>query len=366
MQKFPIVALLSILLLNVAAVHAWNDAWRDKYPVGSTVLASPVSDASDWRKATVVENVRDGLLRVRVEAGNGRPGGVYIISGESDIKPLSAAAQSVPGHTNAPGTQGGISTKGNLSVGNLSVGNLSAGNSSLGTSFGGFKIGETVLASPSLDDKDWRKGVIVENDPAADFMRVNMEAGNGRVGGVQIVSRSSIRKMDEHNNNNGTQHANPTPAAIAQPKDSTVKQPGANCCPPQANLSGSSLEMTFKRSIHDRYIENGRSFDVGRYPATITFHNFSVSGPRPYRMPEEYAYHTGSPDGPGGKEGTQVYEVRTKFTVCVDELPSSQSYKGYVNFVDHDAKYFAFKHYTTGEWLLNQDSDKIDRRQVAK
>ena len=84
-------------------------------------------------------------------------------------------------------------------------------------------------------------------------------------------------------------------------------------------------------------------------------------------MPEDYAIHYGSPDGPGGKQGTQVYDVKTKYTVCVDEQPDPRySYKGYVNFSDHEARYFAFKHYTTGEWLLNQDSDKNDVRHVAK
>lgn len=352
MQKFPIFfqMFLFLLLIAVPGADAWDDAWREKYPVGSVVLASPVSDSSDWRKATVVENVKDGLLRVRVEPGNGRPGGVYIISGESDIKALTNAAPGAPAHPTAAVTQG------------------VARNSTPGFSFGGFKVGETVSASPSLDDTDWRKGVIVENDPAADFMRINMEPGNGRVGGVQIVSRSAVHKLNDQKHSNNVpikETPNTAKTENTQAKE-PVRLPGKNCCPSQANLSGSSLEMIFKRSIHDRYIENGKSFDVGRYPSTITFHTFSVTGPRPYRMPEDYAYDYGSPDGPGGKQGTQVYEIKTKYTVCVDELPSSASYKGYTNYIDHDAKYFAFKHYTTGEWLLNQDSDKIERHQIAK
>ena len=64
-----LLLLIFFFLVSTGAAKAWDDAWRDQYPVGSNVIASPVSDSSDWRKATVVENVPGGLLRVKVEAG---------------------------------------------------------------------------------------------------------------------------------------------------------------------------------------------------------------------------------------------------------------------------------------------------------
>jgi hypothetical protein len=383
-----LLLLIFFFLVSTGAAKAWDDAWRDQYPVGSNVIASPVSDSSDWRKATVVENVPGGLLRVKVEAGNGRPGGVYIISGPSDIKPLTASIQGAPVNaTPANATPANIAAHSAPHHTSTSQG----GNSFSRSALSSFKIGETVWVSPVSDSTDWRKATVVENPPGG-LLRVQVEAGNGRPGGVYIISGPSDIKpytgavqtttaaatgvpiitghavaatgVPTNISTAGNLSVGPAPATV---KDTSPKQPGQSCCPPQADLSGTSLEAICKQTIRDRYMENGRSFDVGRYPATITFHNFSISGPRPYRMPGAYAYHTGSPDGPGGKQGTQVYDVKTKYTVCVDEQPSTQyGYKGYVNFADHDTTYFAFKHYQTGEWLLNQDSDKIDRRQVAK
>lgn len=73
LSTIPLIVSFFLLLTNISAAKARDDAWRDKYPVGSTVMASPVSDSSDWRKATVVKNIPGGLLRVNVDAGNGLP-----------------------------------------------------------------------------------------------------------------------------------------------------------------------------------------------------------------------------------------------------------------------------------------------------
>lgn len=394
--------------------NAWDDAWRNQYPVGSTVMASPVSDSTDWRKATVVENMPGGLLRVNVQPGNGRPGGVYIISGPSDIKLMTASAPSTPASAHAtklPDTNTAVNTHAYAASAGVPP-STAQGSGSYFDWAKRFKVGETVWASPVSQSTDWRKATVVENVPGG-LLRVRVEPGNGRPGGVYIISGLSdikplsagapttaaalagipstgagipstgpgipttgtaISTAATHTAtttptipNNQLHGANPSVAAPPTAvKDIAARHAGVTCCPPQADLSGTSLEAIFKQTISARYIDGGRSMDVGRYPASITFHNFSMSGPRPYRMPEDYAIHYGSPDGPGGKQGTQVYDVKTKYTVCVDEQPSSSSYKGYVNYIDHDAKYFAFKHYQTGEWLLNQDSDKMERRSVAK
>lgn len=141
----------------------------------------------------------------------------------------------------------------------------------------------------------------------------------------------------------------------------------ASCCPPQQSLAGNSLEAIFKRAIYDRYIKDGRSLTAQGFPTTITFHSFSVSGPRPYKMPEEWAYHTGSPDGPGGTVGSQVYDIKTTYTVCEDEQPNPEyGYKGYVNFTEADVTYVGLKHYKTGVWQVNQSGGKITTHNQKK
>lgn len=58
--------------------------------------------------------------------------------------------------------------------------------------------------------------------------------------------------------------------------------------------------------------------------------------------------HTGSPDGPGGMQGTMVYDIKTRYTVCVDEQPNPEyGYKGEIHFTEADVTYVALKHYKT-------------------
>lgn len=92
MKKFfsrtCIIALLAINLLSSQAAQAWDETWRKPYPVGTKLMCSPSYNPADWREGVVTENTPGGSFRVEVPAGNGYPGGVFIISGASAVKPL--------------------------------------------------------------------------------------------------------------------------------------------------------------------------------------------------------------------------------------------------------------------------------------
>lgn len=357
----------------------WDNSWQKQYPIGSNVTCSPVGDTTDWRHGVVVENFpNSGTIKVRVDEGNGRPGGVYIISNADTIRTQTAAPPAAP-----PGGAG------NAAAANHAAGTMPGVTAEEAAAAAAFTVGETVLASPSYNSWDWRKGVVIDNRPDANFMRIKVEPGNGFPGGIQIVSRKAIKKVGaeipQAVNQPPVAH---NPAPVQAPPAAQANSPvnaippntnnpaapahdAANqksCCPPQASLAGNSLENILKRCIYDKFIQNGYSIETARYPATITFHSFTITGPRDYKMPEPFAYHTGSPDGPGGMPGTKVYDVRTKYTVCIDEQPNPEyGYKGYTLYDDYDMSYVALQHYQTHAWQVNQSARySWDHRSVKK
>ena len=392
-----LLALCFGLLISLAAIDAPSFAQGEysaaaaNFHIGEKVLASPSYNSWDWRNGVIVDNNPDApFMRVNVEAGNGFGGGVYMVS-RTAIKKAGSGAVAVAPQAAAPGATTAVpQAPQQTTQANANATNAQGGENSAAT--GNFQVGETVLASPSYNSWDWRKGVIVDNNPDAPFQRVNVEAGNGFAGGVYIVSRTAIKKAGsvvpagkgaEHNGAQNHAGQNQNALAMQQPAAAPAVTPHVpetpqqnkatpqgnqqSCCPAQPSLAGNSTENIIKRSIYDRYIVNGHSFDVGQYPSTIVFHSFSISGPRDYKMPEAWAYNTGSPDGPGGMPGTKVYEVKTKYTVCVDEQPPKEfAYRGYTNYRDIDAVYFALQHYKTGAWQTNQSSMTYEMRSVKK
>jgi hypothetical protein len=85
-----ISAVAMLAILSSAAFAQWDDSWKKKYPVGAKLLASPSYNDADWREGVVTENWPGGVFKVKVPAGNGYPGGVFIISSESAVKPFGA------------------------------------------------------------------------------------------------------------------------------------------------------------------------------------------------------------------------------------------------------------------------------------
>lgn len=170
--------LLALSLCCSAVLAQWDTSWQTPYKVGTKVVCSPVGDDSDWREGVVTESFPGtGSIKVRVGPGKlaGREGGVFIISSEKTIRLAGANGthEGASAPAAAPGTSAGAGSSEEIL---------------------GFRVGETVLASPSYNEWDWRKGVIIDNNPEAPFMRVNVEAGNGFAGGVYIVSRKSVKK----------------------------------------------------------------------------------------------------------------------------------------------------------------------------
>jgi hypothetical protein len=134
--------------------------------------------------------------------------------------------------------------------------------------------------------------------------------------------------------------------------------------PPMSDLSGDSIEAHIKRAIAGRYVRNGGALDAHHTPATVHFWTFAITGSRPYAMPPPGSL--GSPDGPGGRMGTKVYLVSTKYTVCLDYpgyAPTGN--RGRLWRVEHDAAYKCFID-SSGHWRCNQSRDRTSSRYVEK
>ncbi len=258
-------------------------------------------------------------------------------------------------------------------------------------------VGSVVECAPT-SRSDWRRGVVVENDPNKHYMRVRVEAENGKTGGVFMVARAEVRSPGGAQNpqnqgaltgtagtTTGTVLATPSEpihpraqpsgnwfnapqAAVQAPQQAEPQQPqhqqnpiakqqtNPNCaCAPMSDLSGDGMDGIFKREIRDVYIISGQDI-ASKNPATINFKSFQIGASRPYRMPEAWAYNTGSPDGPGGREGTTVYPVHARFTVCVD-YPGypKNGYMGRLAVKELDNTYWCFKN-AFGKWQCNLGS----------
>lgn len=102
------LSLIATVLFGYGALAQWDDSWKKQYPVGAKLMCSPSYNDADWREGVVTENWPGGVFKVKVPAGNGYPGGVFIISSESAVKPIGgnqqgAATKQEPAPTqNAP------------------------------------------------------------------------------------------------------------------------------------------------------------------------------------------------------------------------------------------------------------------------
>lgn len=323
---------------------------------GETIICKPTGSESDWREGVVMEN-NPNYSYIRVQCGpakNGNPGGIFLVdrkdvhkAGDVEAQQKAAAADPQQQH-------------------------------------GGLAVAQSVVCLPTGSERDVRTGKILENNPLYDFVRVECPAGpDGRPGGIFLVARKDIRSPNAVNPAAATPTTTPaptmTPAAAvggttapqaAQPATTSVIGGTAdkgNCaCPAQTQANGNSVEDNIKRTIIARYVRNGGALDTDHTPSTVHFDSFQLVKQRPYRMPIPGAYHTGSPDGPGGKMGTQVYEVLCKYTVCIDYPGYAPSgYRGRIEMVDHDAGYTCFID-TQGGWRCNQSKDQMNIKSVNK
>lgn len=334
--------------------------------VGETIICKPTGSESDWRQGVVTEN-NPSYNFIRVKCGpakNGNPGGIFLVD-RKDVRKLGEpqAREKLAG-ADAQNRNGALA------------------------------VGQSVVCLPTGTERDVRTGKIIENNPSYNFVRVECPPGaNGLPGGIFLVARTDIRSP---NTVSGAAPTSAPPAtlpptgagvaahagATAQPaspaNNTATRTPagtqqaaaGANkakcACPAQTQANGNSIEDNIKRTIIARYVRNGGALDAGHTPSTVHFDSFQIIGRRPYRMPVPGAYYTGSPDGPGGKMGTQVYEVLCKYTVCID-YPGYQptGYRGRLHIVDHDAGYTCFID-AQGSWRCNQSKDRMTTRDVDK
>lgn len=155
------------------------------------------------------------------------------------------------------------------------------------------------------------------------------------------------------------------PASASSP--AAVSAVAKSCaCRPSSEWSGNSIEAKLESTIAARYVRNGGALDSEHTPSTVHFDSFAITGTRPYATPIPGAYQTGSPGGPGGRVGTKVYLVTTKYSVCIDYPGfAATGYKGRVLTVDHDARYTCFID-STGQWRCNQSADKTKTTSVNK
>jgi len=326
-----------------------------EFAVGENVICKPTGSESDWREGVVTEN-NPNLDYIRIKCGpakNGNPGNIFLVSRQDVRKATDEQAKQ----------------------------NVASGGTH--SSHGGLSVGQTVTCRATGSEWDVRQGKILENNPLYDFVRVECPpAADGRPGGIFLVSRKDI--LDGNNTPaqtpspktqaalpvaNTTQpvHQAATPPATQVAQTATKPDANAKCaCPAQTQATSNSIEDTIKRVIIARYVKDGHALDATHTPSTVHFDSFHIVKKRAYAMPVPGAYHTGSPDGPGGRMGTEVYEVVCKYTVCVDYPGSTYTgYKGRVEMVDHDAGYTCFID-TANNWRCNQSKDSMNTRSMDK
>lgn len=347
--------------LLFATVILTSVAFAQDFAVGQTVICKPTGSESDWREGVITEN-NPKLSYVRIKCGparNGNPGGIFLVD-RRDIK-------------NANDQEAKQKAAGNFSTANTSK----AGSNP--------QVGESVVCLPTGSERDVRTGTVLENNPLYNYVRIQCPPGvDGKPGGIFLVSRTDIRSP------NATAPVAPATPAVrpAMPgnttrvpqtvqntdtagntaiRDSETQQPNANCaCAPQTQANSDSIEDNIKRTIIARYVRNGGALDAAHTPSTVHFDSFQIVRQRPYKMPVPGAYYTGSPDGPGGRMGTQVYEVLCKYTVCIDYPGNTKTgYRGRLAVVDHDAGYTCFID-SQGSWRCNQSKDRLTYRNKDK
>lgn len=78
-------------------------------------------------------------------------------------------------------------------------------------------------------------------------------------------------------------------------------------------------------------------------PKSVTFQNFYVGQPYKYRPYDPFS--GGSPDGPGGRQGTVVYPVKATFTV-------RETYSTSLNYSQRTKNFSCFNS-VQGYWVCN-------------
>lgn len=134
-------------------------------------------------------------------------------------------------------------------------------------------VGETIVCSPVSKETDWREGVVLENNPALDYVRVKCGPGlNGNPGNIFLVGRASLRPL---NDPEGRRKAGLASAAapMTKPAEPATRpvDPGQQSVttvrpPAGSNLNVGGLEGIFKRYIAARYLKDGRALDAGHTP----------------------------------------------------------------------------------------------------
>jgi hypothetical protein len=343
----------------------FSAALAQTFSVGESVICKPTGSESDWREGIVTEN-NPKLSYIRIKCGpakNGNPGGIFLVDRRDARKMGDAEAQQKSAGI-FPGSPGANSL---------------------------FQVGQSVMCLPTGTERDVRPGKILENNPTLNYVRIQCPPGSsGQPGGIFLVSRKDVWLPNaggvpvQAPQIGVTATAQAPPQAVAsvdRPSSpappSRVDSPAANqnsaattkancACPSQTQVNGNSIEDNIKETIIARYVRNGGALDAYHTPSTVHFNSFQIVRKRPYAMPIPGAYHTGSPDGPGGTMGTQVYEVVCKYTVCTDYPGSPISgYRGRIYMVDHDAGYTCFID-TKGSWRCNQSKDSMTSRELAK
>ncbi len=98
----------------------------------------------------------------------------------------------------------------------------------------------------------------------------------------------------------------------------------------QPHSSAQSQYASLFQSVISKQWSGGREGQ----PKSVTFQQFSVGNPYSYRAYDPLS--GGSPDGPGGRNGTVVFPVRATFTV-------RESYSTSFNYTQRTRSFSCFK-----------------------
>jgi len=225
-----------------------------------------------------------------------------------------------------------------------------------------FKKGDRVWVSPlSLkDEKYWRAATVIEVhnyggkysysvtcDPQTKGGSPASFLVNGdwvkplRVEYKTANANTDVQPQTNHQNKtqtNTTQQQNTTVACFASDPDSKGK---------------TALEQSFRGAVRTGFEREPQPGEDGR--VTLSFQNFTIGQPHPYRVYED----------PNDAQGKTIYPVRATFTTCTD-------YNRRIVLVKRERAFSCYKN-TAGEWAcevvaaantnVKDESKSIDKPQ---
>ena len=265
---FAAIAIIAFLFAANFSTFAQENA-DGKYKVGERVEVK-ISSTYGWETCTVTENPPQGLMRVKCEARNGRPAGVFVVYDKQDVRPLSKTTKADNETESEEPSTDKSNEKGRT-----------------------YKVGDLVEASPSFKDSGWRPCRVAELSKSGNGLKVWCEENDGQPSGTYSVTTVWVR-----------------PRTVATADDNGAESCSYDAPAGAVSNTAKPSQQLFKRIIYDRYNEETRIATPRPLKVGITFQTFQMGKPYINRLTGSGLMYDGAP------QGATIYPVKTKYVWC--------------------------------------------------